>query len=366
MSRQPLVTVAMAVRNNVEFIDAAVTSVLQQSWRNLEVLVVLDAPIDGTDQAIARFVDPRLRVIVNEHNLGQTASLKRALQEAKGVYIARLDGDDIAFPERIEKQVDYLERHPGVGLLGGACQVIDVSGRYLGALRWPETDLQIRWTSLLANPFGHPTVMLRRDILNRYGFNYDEAVESAQDYDLWTRIMASTNVANLREPLILYRVHGDSITTRKREAQLRNHDAIALRTIRQQLPEFAVRPAELSDMRELFVGGSGHAQTFPRRRRIGLANLYLDMLDCFVGKHRNDSGIKALQRDEAVRVARILWNARFAEGGLPLARRLFALSPLFPLAALKGFAGRLWRRAARLFAGQPRARMGTPPLEKIE
>lgn len=366
VSREPLVTVVMAVHNNVEFIDEAVTSVLQQSWRNLEVLVVLDAPTDGTDRAISGFEDPRLRVIKNECNLGQTASLKRGFQEAKGSYVARLDGDDIALPGRVEKQVNFLESHPEVGLLGGGCEVIDASGRHLGSLRWPETDLQIRWMSLLANPFGHPTVMLRRDVLDRHGFNYDETYESAQDYDLWTRVIAATNVANLPEPLILYRVHSDSITTKKRETQLRNHDAIALRTVRQQLPEFAVSPALLSEMRELFVGGTGCAKSFPRSHQIGLMTLYLDLLDCFIGKHRTDFCIATLQRDEAVRVARILWNTRFGDGWLPLVKRLFALNPFFPLVVLKGLAAGFWRRITRPFNGRPRPSMVTQPLGKPE
>jgi len=351
VSQQPLVTVVMAVHNNVEFIHDAVMSVLEQSWRNLEVLVVLDAPTDGTDRAIAGFEDQRLRVIKNERNVGQTASLKRGLQEAKGDYIARLDGDDIALPGRIEKQVHFLESHPEVGLLGGGCEVIDDSGRYLFSLRWPETDLQIRWMSLLGTPFGHPTVMLRRDVLERHGFNYDEAYESAQDYDLWTRIMASTNVANLPEALILYRIHGDSVTARKRGTQLCNHDAIALRTIRQQLPEFAVSSALLSEMRELFVGGIGGAMSFTPSRQVELVTLYLDLLDLFIEKHRTNSSIATLQLDEAVRVARILWKARFGDGWLPLVKRLFALSPFFPLAVLKELAGGLWKRIARPIQG---------------
>ena len=365
VSQQPLVTVVMAVHNNVEFIHDAVMSVLEQSWRNLEVLVVLDAPTDGTDRAIAGFEDQRLRVIKNERNVGQTASLKRGLQEAKGDYIARLDGDDIALPGRIEKQVHFLESHPEVGLLGGGCEVIDDSGRYLFSLRWPETDLQIRWMSLLGTPFGHPTVMLRRDVLERHGFNYDEAYESAQDYDLWTRIMASTNVANLPEALILYRIHGDSVTARKRGTQLRNHDAIALRTVRKQLPEFAISPVLLSEMRELFVGGTGCAKSFSRSHQIGLITWYLDMLNCFVEKHRTHSSIATLQRDEAVRVARIWWNARSRDGWLPLVKRLFSLSPFFPLAMLKGFADGLWRRIARLFKGQPRPSYGAAPFRKV-
>lgn len=354
VSRQPLVTVVMAVHNNVDFIDEALTSLLRQSWRNLEIIIVLDAPTDGTDRAIAGFEDQRLRVIKNERNVGQTASLKRGFQEAKGDYIARLDGDDIALPGRIEKQVHFLESHPNVGLLGGGGEVIDASGQYLGSLRWPETDLQIRWMSLLANPFGHPTVMLRRDVLDRHGFNYDEAYESAQDYDLWTRIMVSTQVANLAEPLILYRVHGDSVTTKKRVTQLRNHDAIALRTIRQHLPEFAIGPALISDMREFFVGGTGCAKSFPRSHQIELITWYLDLLDGFVEKHRTHSSIATLQREEAVRVARMWWDARFGDGWLRLVKRLFSLSPSFSLAMIKALAGGLWRRIVRLFKGRSR------------
>jgi glycosyltransferase involved in cell wall biosynthesis len=322
----------MAVHNAANFVRDAVASVLAQSWRNLELVIVLDAPTDGSDRVLEEFTDARIRLLRNPRNLGQAASLRRALSETAGAYIARLDADDVALPRRLETQVAYLEAHPGVGLLGSACHVIDEAGRRTGTMSWPESDLEIRWRSLLGNPFGHPTVMLRREVLDRHALNYDPAFDSAQDYELWTRVMAHTAVANLAEPLVQYRIHGGGVTASRREEQLRNHDAIATRTIRAQLPELAITPAEVTALREFFVGGAAGPAP-DRGARLRLARRYLALFARFAEQHRLDPSLGALRRREAVRIARVWASALFGRGWVGVAVALHGVCPAWPIVA---------------------------------
>jgi hypothetical protein len=335
----------MSVFNDVEFVGAALESILGQTFRDFELLVIDDASADGSAAVLGRVEDDRLRVIRNETNLGLTRSLVKGLAEARGRYVARMDADDVALPDRLERQVAFMEAHPDVGILGGDCELIDVEGRPLGPATYATTDLEIRWRSLLANPFAHPTVMLRRDVLTRSGISYDPAFRTAQDYDLWVRLLGVTRGANLGEPLLRYRMrHG--VTSRHRRSQLENHDAIALRSIRQQCPAVSVEPEQVSALRSLVVGG-GDLTPQIESRRVGLAGLYLRLLESFAARHAGVSGTSALGRREVVRIAKIGLRPPWRVGTVALVLRL-ARAARLPR-GLVGYAGdALDRRRGRL------------------
>jgi hypothetical protein len=310
----------MSVFNDVEFVDAALQSVLGQSLRDFELLVVDDASADGSAAALARVDDPRLRVIRNETNLGLTRSLVKGLTQARGRYVARMDADDVALPWRLDRQVAFMETHPDVGVLGGDCELIDAEDRPLGPATYPTTDLEIRWRSLLANPFAHPTVMLRRDVLTRFGLTYDPAFRTAQDYDLWVRLLGVTRGANLGEPILRYRMrHG--VTSQHRRGQLQNHDAIALRSVRERCPDVPFEPEQVGALRSLVVGG-GDLTPRIEARRVGLAGLYLRLLESFAARHADAPGIGLLRRREVVRIATIALRPPWRVGSVALALRL--------------------------------------------
>jgi glycosyltransferase involved in cell wall biosynthesis len=196
------VTVLMAVHNESRFIVDAINSLFRQTFVDFELLIVDDASTDSTPSIIAGFTDARLRVIQNEHNLGLTASLNVGLGAAFARdYIARLDGDDVARPDRLAQQVAFLDSRPEIGIVGSSRLVVDEAGNLLYNAVALEADREIRWRMLLGNALAHPTVILRRSLLDAHHLRYDESFRTAQDYEMWTRLLMVTQAANLAEPL---------------------------------------------------------------------------------------------------------------------------------------------------------------------
>lgn len=341
----PHVTVLMSVFNDTDFLAPSVESILAQTLRDFELLVIDDGSSDGSGEFLAHVADARLRLWCNEKNLGLTRSLKLGVEMARGDYLARMDADDIAHPERLVRQAAFLDEHTDVGIVGSACRMIDERGRARGEYRVPLSNLHIRWTSLLANPFAHPTVMLRREVLTQHELNYNEAYETAQDYELWTRMLRHARGANLSEPLLQYRQR-PGVTRARREAQLQNHDAVAHRTIRELLPGFSITPDQVSDLRALLVGGR-ETRLGVETRRGALANLYLDMLQAFARRHAGNPALADIYRHEAARVARFFLYPPLPAGARQVLRRLTALDPGWPGRLLKDLTDavlrRLWR-----------------------
>ncbi|MES4784836.1 MAG: hypothetical protein C4294_02340, partial [Nitrospiraceae bacterium] len=321
MPARPLVTVLMSVFNNAGFVEGAVQSILQQTYKDFELLIIDDGSTDGTFEVLSTIQDSRIRLKRNGRNLGLTTSLRLGLEEARGQYVARMDADDIALPQRLEKQVAFLDANPKVGILGSACRELDVNGRELGLRRVPVSDLEIRWVSLLNNPFLHPTVMLRRDVLTSHQLNYDASVQTAQDYDLWIRMLMYTSGANLCEPLIHYRL-GPGVTSTQREWQLRNHDSIAFRAIQNELPDFAITPQQASLLRRLFVGRSD-AEPPIESQRVELTEIYLDLLNAFIKRHVGAAAdLKILRRQESVKAAIVALRRPLLPGWIHVMARL--------------------------------------------
>ena len=208
----PEVTVLLTVYNGERYLREAIESILAQTFRDFEFLIVNDGSTDGTRAVIMSYDDPRIRLIDNRANLGQTPSLNRGLQLAAGHFVARQDADDISEPERLAKQLVYLQAHPEVALLGTWYTEIDAAGAALKTRPLPCECIDIRWSLLFFCPFVHSAVMLRRAaVLTQVGF-YDEAFSYAQDHDFWHRIARRLPVANLAEPLVKVRIHPWSMT----------------------------------------------------------------------------------------------------------------------------------------------------------
>lgn len=206
----PSVSVVLPVYNGERFVAAAVGSILDQSWRDLEVIVVDDASTDGTAAILSRIPDPRLRVVTAAANEGLPRALNRGLDAARGALIARQDADDVSHPERIARQVAFLETHPDVALLGTQGRVIDESGAVVGRVDRPRTWPAIRWFSLLDTAFIHTSVMFRRAVAHAAG-GYDTSLPLAEDFDLWGRMLRTSRAANLDERLVDYRSWSASI-----------------------------------------------------------------------------------------------------------------------------------------------------------
>jgi len=227
------VTVLMAVYNGMDTVVGAINSVLDQTFDDFELLVVDDASTDGTSDVLDEFQsrNRRVRVLHNAPNRGMAASLNIGIQNAGGELIARLDADDLCLPERLKQQVDFMNGHPEISVLGGAAQLIDEAGQSLGTEQRPETHDELVSRIYRECPFYHPSVMVRRNFYEEYG-GYDERMKRSCDYDLWLKGCRSHRYHNLCEPLIRYRVRNKPVAKDLYEVSL----ALALAGYRERTP----------------------------------------------------------------------------------------------------------------------------------
>jgi glycosyltransferase involved in cell wall biosynthesis len=202
----------MPVLNAGAYLRPAIESVLAQRGPTLELVVVDDGSTDGSLELAESFRDPRIVVVRNERRDGLAAALNLGLRRASGEFAARLDADDVARPERLARQVDFLRRHPRVALVGSQARLIDGSGAVIGAVERCCQEPTIRWYSVVDNPFIHSSVMFRRrDVLDGMG-GYDESLRLCEDWDLWGRVLERHSACNLDEALVDYRFSLGSIT----------------------------------------------------------------------------------------------------------------------------------------------------------
>lgn len=210
MSDSPKVTVLMPVYNSAGYLREAMDSMLAQTFRDFELLIMDNASSDGSAAIVASYTDPRIRYVRNESNLGLPASLNRGLRLARGSYIARMDADDTSRPDRLARQVDFLDRHHEVGICGA--QILKHMGGRRYRVRYPQTHEEIRATTLFFSPFPHPAVMWRRSLTMERNWFYDESMKAYEDHELWSRMVEGTRTANLPEVLLDYRCHPEQLS----------------------------------------------------------------------------------------------------------------------------------------------------------
>jgi glycosyltransferase involved in cell wall biosynthesis len=212
------VTVLMSVYNGEKYLREAVDSILNQTFKDFEFIIINDGSTDKTLKILNSYNDPRIKIISNKKNIGLTRSLNKGLSIAKGEYIARQDANDISMPERLEKQVDFLERNKAVGLIGTYSCIINEKGRILYKRKSPLGNEDISKKLIRGNVFAHGSVMFRKFLLEKVGA-YREEFKTSQDYDLWLRFIEITKAFRTSEFLYKWRLLPDSISATKRMQQ---------------------------------------------------------------------------------------------------------------------------------------------------
>lgn len=217
---RPVVSVLLAVRDGGAWLAESHASIQKQTLCGWELVVVDDGSADATGAtlAAAAAADARVRVFRQE-KLGLVVALNRAAREARGEYLARMDADDRAHPERLARQVSFLDAHPEIGVLGTAIRRF---GAARGIWRLPEDDASLRAALLFETPFAHPTVMMRRAVWVAEGEGYREDFRAAEDIDLWERLAPYARFANLPDVLLEYRVHPGQVTCVATDSMARN------------------------------------------------------------------------------------------------------------------------------------------------
>jgi glycosyltransferase involved in cell wall biosynthesis len=248
-----LVSILMPAFQVEKYVGKAIESILAQTYPHWELIILDDGSTDTTPEIIQRYavLDHRIQFHHREHK-GLVDTLNKGIELAKGKYLARMDADDIAFPERLEKQIIFLEEHPKIGILGTAVRTIDEAGGVVGFHSVDTTDLEIRWRSLLMNPFVHPTVMMRREVLLLNQLEYDPSAEAAEDYDLWVRILQFSQGANLQLELLDYRIHPQSITSSFQKVLNTNSLKIARKACESILPQYCLGQDDLRSLYFIF------------------------------------------------------------------------------------------------------------------
>jgi glycosyltransferase involved in cell wall biosynthesis len=207
-------TVLMPVYNAEGFLKSAIESILNQTYTDFEFLIINDGSTDNSGKIISSFNDKRIIHLSNEKNLGLIKTLNKGIKLAKGKYIARMDNDDISMPDRLSKQIAFLDRHPEISLVTANIQLIDEEGNDVGI--WQEdiqtkTEKQIKALLPYTNCIAHPSIVIRTDIAKE--FLYDEKQINNEDWDLWMRLAsAGYKIAKINESLLKYRLHVNSMT----------------------------------------------------------------------------------------------------------------------------------------------------------
>jgi len=222
MSGAPRVSVVLPVRDGARWIAESVESVLAQTLRELELIVVDDGSTDATPEIVAGLAarDARVRPVGQPGSLGLVAALNRGIEAARAPLVARHDADDVARPERLARQVEVLDRRPEVGVVGAAYHRLYDDGR-LALRRPPAGDTEIRWRMLFGNVWPHPSVVFRRALVPPGEPVYSD-LPLCEDYELWLRLLDRSQGVTVGEPLLVVRTHeAVGVSAPRREAQRR-------------------------------------------------------------------------------------------------------------------------------------------------
>jgi len=237
----PLVSVVLSVYNGEKYLLETIESILNQTYNNFEFIIIDDGSTDKSLEIIKSYNDERM-VLISRENRGLVASLNEGIEKAKGVYIARMDADDISLETRFEEQVAFMEQNPNIGVCGTAIIGFgeDMEER---VATYAALNSRLQTELLFSSIFAHPTVMMRKEILLKHNLKYEKESLHAEDFALWVSLAQYTKFANLKEPLLKYRILQNSIT-REAEREVEKRYGVIKAIFEQELMRLEIYNSE--------------------------------------------------------------------------------------------------------------------------
>ncbi len=285
MTHQPKVSVVMSTFNGERYLSEAVESLLNQTFKDFELIIVNDGSTDSTATILREFEDERLVILHNSENQGIAPSQNKALAAARGEYIALQDCDDISLSRRLELQVDFLDRQPDISLIGSSAYMIDEAGETVDIWDQPANDMQAKWEFLFGCPIFHTTAMLRRSVFDRTA-PYTKDCTFSCDSELFSRIADANKVFKLPQPLVKWRLHKNSTSfvraeiLRKEALSISRRNMTALVAGKANLDALSWRGVEL-----LLMMNVGATIDLSRTQLRGAANFIFAVNDAFYERY---------------------------------------------------------------------------------
>ena len=208
----PVISVILPAYNAEQTIEESIQSIVSQTFIDWELIIINDGSTDNTKTKILSFIDSRIKYVENDGNKGLIYTLNRGIDLATGKYIARMDADDICYPERFEKQVAFMEEHPEVIVCGAQIEYFGTKKSGYRKIKLYTSDTEMKEQLAINTCFAHPSVMMRTEVIKKNNIKYNYSYKNAEDYKIWIDLMKFGKFANLSSPLLKYRVSDTQIT----------------------------------------------------------------------------------------------------------------------------------------------------------
>lgn len=213
---EPFVSVVMTIYNGQSYLKESINSILEQQYQNFEFIIVNDGSSDHSDKIVLSYSDKRIKYFQFLENQGVVNRLNFAFEKANGVYIVKMDQDDISKRDRIEKQVRFMENHLDIGICGSYVRLF---GAKTGIWKMPTTNDEIKAALINGSPFCHPSVIFRKQVIIDNKIKYSDGFNLTDDYELWTQLFSVTKFANLNIPLLHYRISEEQVSFKRKKEQ---------------------------------------------------------------------------------------------------------------------------------------------------
>jgi len=314
----------MAVYNGEKFIGSAIDSIINQTYKNFELIVVDDGSTDGTREILEHLVtsisnirtDICVRLVFNIENIGLTKSLNVGLNAASGEYVARQDADDLSEPDRFSTQVDYLDKNPDIALVGSWYTAINEQGETVRCVESPTGHQEVAWGLIFYCPFSHSSVMFRKNIILNQLNGYDETFKYSQDYDLWSRLCFEYKIDVLPLYLVRIREVSNSMTNTMGDLVVDEPIKVTIMSINHYISDAELAQHTASQAHNLKSFWLAKPERFDSNASIQLDKIVTDMSHHFklsrdISGNSKPKFDRYIKRNMCERISRCFGNSRY-------------------------------------------------------